>query len=236
MESGAALPATADPDVITKGAFAIRRNVSPGRVSQWISEGKITGAALVGEGRNAQIRESVAIAQLNQKLDVVQRFGNGLSTRLDLPAPPPAPMPIPGAVPAPAPTEPAAPDAPRIDPIEEQIKRERLEQLRRANRKNAEDEATRAGLLVNAETSGQQFGKIAVQLVTIFDGALSSFAASISARFQLPQRDVLHLLRGEFRKVRGDAAAAVRRVAADMPATVEQELGGDSSDETDAAA
>lgn len=234
MESAAAAAATPDPDVIPKSVFAIRRNVSKGRVSQWISEGKISGAALVGEGRAAQIRESVAIAQLNQKLDIVQRTGNGLMTRLDLPAPiaanPPPATPAP-TLPAPA----AAPDEPVRDPIEEQIKRERLEQLRRQNRKNAEEEATRAGLLVNAEISQQQFGKIAVQLVTIFDGALSSFAASISARFQVPQRDVLHLLRSDFRKVRGDASAAVRRVATAMPVTVEQELAADSPDESDAA-
>jgi len=228
MESGAALAASPDPDVISKGTFAKRRNVSPGRVSQWISEKKISGAAIVGEGRNAQIRESIAVAQLNRKLDIVQRTGNGLMTRLDALAPAPATQPV--STPLAPPTEPAA-DAVRLDPIEEKIKRERLEQLRRQNRKNAEEEATRAGLLVNAEASQAQFGKIAVQLVTIFDGALSSFAASIAARFQVPQRDVLHLLRNDFRKVRGDAAAAVRRVAEQMPATIEQELAAD--DEAD---
>jgi len=235
MESAAAVAATPDPDVIPKSVFALRRNVSKGRVSQWISEGKISGAALVGEGRTALIRESVAVAQLNQKLDIVQRTGNGLMTRLDLPAPAPtATEPI--APPPPIPPPAAGSTEPARDPIEEQIKRERLEQLRRQNRKNSEEEATRAGLLVNAEISQQQFGKIAVQLVTIFEGSLSSFAASISARFQVPQRDVLHLLRSDFRKVRGDASAAVRRVATAMPETVEQELAADSSDESDAAA
>jgi hypothetical protein len=234
MESAAAVAATPDPDVIPKSVFAQRRNVSKGRVSQWISEGKISGAALVGEGRAARIRESVAVAQLRQKLDSNQVAGNGLMTRLDAPAP--IAVNVPAAAPPATPTPAASSDESVRDPIEEQIKRERLEQLRRQNRKNAEEEASRAGLLVNAEISQQQFGKIAVQLVTIFDGALSSFAASISARFQVPQRDVLHLLRSDFRKVRGDATAAVRRLAAAMPATVEQELAADSPDESDAAA
>jgi hypothetical protein len=61
-----------DPDVISKAEFARRRSVTPGRVSRWIGEGKIFGAALVGEGRSAQIRESVAVAQLRNKLDPMQ--------------------------------------------------------------------------------------------------------------------------------------------------------------------
>lgn len=235
MESGAA----PDPDVISKGEFAKRRNVTPGRVSQWISEGKITGLALVGEGRSARIRESVAVAQLNQKLDVIQRFGNGLTTRLDPPKPPAAPAPPSSSAAAPDPAIPtlpldAAPDFPRADPIEEHIKRERLEQLRRANRKSAEEEAVRAGTLVNAETVSQQFGKLAVQIVTLVDGALAGMAASVSAHTKTPQRDILHLLRADFRKVRADAAAAVRRMAGDLPGTIEQDLAGpeEATDET----
>lgn len=234
MESGA----PDDPDVISKGEFARRRNVTAGRASQWISEGKISGAALVGEGRGASIRESVAVAQLNQKLDIVQRVGNGLMTRLDPPKPAAAPAPVPASDPA-APPLPldaatAAPDFPRADPIEEHIKRQRLEQLRRANRKSAEEEAVRAGTLVNAETVSQQFGKLAVQIVTLFDGALAGMAASVSAHTKTPQRDILHLLRADFRKVRADAAAAVRRMAGDLPGTIEQDLAGpeEPTDET----
>lgn len=239
MESGAARAEMSDPDVISKGAFAKRRNVSPGRVSQWISEGKIFGVALVGDGRHAQIRESVAVAQLNRKLDIIQRLGNGLSTRLD-PIATPQPATAPAAPLMPSASSENAPDGaadgPRADPIEDKIMRERLEQLRRLNRKTATEEAARAGLLVNAEISQAQFGKIAVQMVTLFDGALSTFAASISARFHVPHRDVLHLLRSDFRKVRADAANAVRRVADAMPATIEQELEDQSDDESDADA
>ena len=45
---------------ISKGEFARRRNVTPARVSQWLSEGKISGAAIVGEGRGALIDEEIA--------------------------------------------------------------------------------------------------------------------------------------------------------------------------------
>ena len=74
-------------EVVSKGQFAALRNVSPGRVSQWISEGKIKPDALVGEGRNAKINVAVATQQLRDALDVGQLTGNGVGTRLDLPLP-----------------------------------------------------------------------------------------------------------------------------------------------------
>ena len=49
-------------------------------------------------------------------------------------------------------------------------------------------------------------------------------ATAVSARFEIPQRDVLHLLRSEFRKVRAAAAKTFRDIAANQPATVESEL------------
>ena len=43
-----------DPDVFSKSEFARRRGVTLGHLSQWLSEGKIHGEAIVGVGRNAQ--------------------------------------------------------------------------------------------------------------------------------------------------------------------------------------
>lgn len=207
--------AAAAGDIVSKGEFARRRNVSPGRVSQWISERKIFGEALVGEGREARIRESVAISQLRLKLDIGQRLGNGLSTRLDAPSPPPAPSLLPPQPAAQAPK--LAIEPPPADPIEEQIKRERLEQLQRANRKGAEEEALRTGLLMLSDEAAAQMAKIASHLITVFDGALAEFAQAIGAKFEVPQRDVLHLLRQEMRKVRASAATRMQGLVAEMP-------------------
>ena len=113
-------------EVVSKGQFAALRNVSPGRVSQWISEGKIKPDALVGEGRNAKINVAVATRQLRVALDVGQLTGNGVRTRRDLSLPV-QPMPAPPAR-EPAPSSPG-------DPIADAIKQERLDQLRRANRR-----------------------------------------------------------------------------------------------------
>ncbi|MVA55958.1 hypothetical protein [Agrobacterium vitis] len=67
---------------VTKGQFAELIGVSPGRVSQYLTEGKISPAALDGVGRNAKINVERAKADLRLTLDVSQRLGNGIDTRL----------------------------------------------------------------------------------------------------------------------------------------------------------
>ncbi|TXL72547.1 YjbH domain-containing protein [Vineibacter terrae] len=201
-------------DVISKAEFARRRNVSPGRVSQWISKGKIGGDALVGEGRSAQIREAVACAQLNRTLDVNQRYGNGLSTRLDLQAPPQLDKPAPAVV-----GDPGAPPS-NLYNVNDQIARERLIQLQRANREAERQEAIDAGRLTDANAVRQQVGREIAKLVSHFEGALANFATALAAEFKVPQRDVLHLLRAEYRKFRTEAAEAAQAAVDDEPETV----------------
>jgi hypothetical protein len=70
------------PGSVKKGEFARLINVSPGRVSQYLAEGKIHGAAIEGTGRDARIVVDVAKAQLQETLDARQMLGNGASTRL----------------------------------------------------------------------------------------------------------------------------------------------------------
>jgi hypothetical protein len=154
-----------DPDVISKAEFARRRGVTPGRVSQWISEKKIIGAAIVGEGRGAQIRESVAVAQLRTRLDPMQMTANGLSTNL---APPPAAEVLPFA---PSPPAPSVTPPPVADGVEEKIKRARLEQIERQNREAQRDEALKAGQLTNVTLAKQVAGREAAHLVTMFEGS-----------------------------------------------------------------
>lgn len=203
-------------EVVSKGRFAALRKVSPGRVSQWISEGKIKPSALVGEGRNAKIDVAVATLQLRSSLDVSQSAGNGLATNLDLPLPVTAPE---AAAPAAA-----APPAPVVDLIAEAIKQQRLDQLRRANRQKAEEEAARSGKYIETADAVRQLGSVASQLMSVVEGSLTELATAISAKFEIPQRDVLHLLRAEFRKVRANGAKMFRDKALELPATIETEL------------
>lgn len=199
-------------DVVSKGKFAELKNVSPGRVSQWIAEGKIGVDALVGDGRKARIRVSVANEHLRRKLDPIQSVANGLDTRLAAVAEPPQ-----GETVAP----PAGARAADIDPIEEQIKRERLEGIRRDNRKKAEDEGARAGRYVLADDVRQQMGRIVSEMESAFEGELGAFASAIAAEYQLSQRDVLHLLRAQRRVSRERTSAAYQQAAEKLPEMIE---------------
>lgn len=201
--------------IVSKGRFAELRNVSPGRVSQWISEGKIKRDALVGEGRNAKINVAVAVLQLRGSLDITQRAGNGVDTNLDLPVPAPSTSDVSTAT---------APPAPVSDPIEDGIKRERLDQLKRANRKQAEEEAARSGRYTDAGEASRRMGQLGAQLMSVVEGSLMEISTAIGAKFQIPQRDVLHLLRSEFRKVRANGAKLYRDQAAQLPVLVDADL------------
>jgi hypothetical protein len=82
--------------LVKKSEFAKAINVSVPRMSQYLSEGKIDGAAVVGEGQRALIDFDIALAQLKERLSVNERFGlNGLDTNLE----PAEPVPDPAAPP-----------------------------------------------------------------------------------------------------------------------------------------
>jgi hypothetical protein len=70
--------------IVTKSQFADMSNVGRPRVSQWISEGKISGSAIVGSGRRARIDVEKARRQLRERLDIDKMCGlQGLDTKLD---------------------------------------------------------------------------------------------------------------------------------------------------------
>lgn len=200
---------TESQQILTKGQFAALTNVSPGRVSQWIAEGKLSGEALVGEGRSARIQVATAVSQLKLKLDLGQRFGNGLATRLD--APPPS---------GPAATAPAPAATPPVDPIEERIKREKLREIEFRNRDAAEKELARRGTYMRTRDAAEQMAGIVASMLNVFEGAMPDLATAVAARFHLPQRDVLHLLRGETRAIRERASLAARKRMESLPPDV----------------
>lgn len=222
--------AAVEPEVVSKSQFARLSNVTPGRVSQWLTEKKIHSDAIVGEGRDAKINVERARAQLNLSLDISQRMGNGLSTRLQGPALASPPIAEPQPVTDPFPSAQVLPFArptandPSRDPIEEQIKRERLETARRTNRKMAEEEAARSGRYVLAEHAAREVGKSVTLVFSSVDGWIAEAASKISAKFGLPQRDVLHLMRSEFSTFRAKFSVTLRQQAESLPQFVEDEL------------
>jgi hypothetical protein len=110
------------------------------------------------------------------------------------------------------------------DPIADAIKQERLDQLRRANRREAEEEAARSGKYTDAAEDVRQMGVIATKMMAVMEGSLAQLATTVSAKFEIPQRDVLHLLRSGFGKVRAIAAKTFRDMATELPPVVNSEL------------
>ena len=202
--------APSEAATVSKGEYARLCGVTPGRVSQWISEGKITREALDGDGVRAKIIVAVADAQLKRNLDISQRLGNGLGTVLDRPAV--------AALPAsPLATTPTLPPTPGSG-IEDRIKAAKLQEIEFRNRDAAAKELAARGYYVRADETRAMLGQVAAGMQNVFEGALADFATAVAAKFEVPQRDVLHLLRAEFRAVREKASKAARKAAEDMPA------------------
>lgn len=195
-------------DVVTKGEFAQMSGVSAGRVSQWISEGKISDDALVGQGRMAKIRVSAAREQLKLTRDVGQSLGNGIRTRL-------------GDTPS------------QIDTISDQIAAAKLEQARITTRRMREEDRANAGRYVLAQDVRRATSQAVGAVLDILEGSLGEVANEIAARFEVPQRDVVHLLNQQFRKARARAQAQLASRASALPETVEDVL--EDEEETEAA-
>jgi DNA-binding transcriptional regulator YdaS (Cro superfamily) len=190
-------------DVVTKTAFADLCGVSGARVSQWLADGKLDGAAIVGHGHRARIRVAVARAQLKQSLNITQRLATGRA-KLD------------GA----APVKPRG-SADEAQPIEEDIKAERLAQLRHFNAKASEEARLRSGAYVKAADVQQQFGAVAARMLSAFEASFMPIAnAIVAAHAQTPQ-DILRTMRSTWRETRARAAKAQGEEALVMPPLVE---------------
>lgn len=234
---------------MSQADFARTMGVSRAAVSQWKSKDILRDDAFTKPGKSGKIIYPVAVEQVRRNRDIGQSLGNGIATRTtvdDAPqvrpaaAPDPAPAPVqqpslPMA--AAAPVEQTAPEAPaasstsaalRTDTVEDQLKRAKLEEQLRRNRLQASEEALRQGKLMDADDAREQMTRIAGMMLQIFEGALPDFAAAVAAQLDVPQRDVLHLLRAELKKVRKTAAMKERaradEVEKDVATSVELDV------------
>ena len=210
---------------VSKGEFATLMGVSPGRVSQWIAEGKIGPDAMFGTGHRARIYPDIAKAQIAGRTDPGQRFGNGLNTVLAaerIQPTPPADQP-----PAQLPLLPSAPT------VADQIALANLEKIQQQVRKGAEEERARAGVYMPTAEARRAIGRAATDTMTAIEGGLPEVANALAAKFSLPNRDVLHELRAAFRVIRDRAAEAHAARAAATPALIED---SETEEEADADA
>jgi hypothetical protein len=204
----------------SKGEFAKLINVSPGRVSQYISAGKIHGPALDGEGRTARIVIDVARQQLRRSLDVGQMVGNGIATRLGTGAE--AAVPLPRAA-VDEDDDAFLPDG-ADDDVAEQIKVEKLKEIRARNRRAEEEDLERRGIYTRTSDVKSGMQRAVARVLNIVEGGMASMASELAGRFGVSQRDVLHVLKLEMRKVRESAAAEAGLTATAMPSFVEEDV------------
>jgi phage terminase Nu1 subunit (DNA packaging protein) len=179
---------------LSKGEFAALMKVSPGRVSQWIAEGKIKGAALIGAGPRAKINVPVAQQQLGRSLDPVQLAAQSR----------PAPTQIPLG----------AEEAPPADVVDtDQVR------MMRAKADKAEIEAEQArreldaerGRYTLAETALREWTKQAKALIDAEHEWHRDLALVIASELGIEAKAVEGVLRREFRafcQKRSDLALA----------------------------
>lgn len=203
--------------LVSKSEFAAMINVSPGRVSQFIAAGQISQSAIVGTGQRAKIDAERAKADLRLTLDVSQRLGNGIETRIDAVPITIAAGEAAGQSGASAPQTTSGSPPIALTGIDHEIKQQKLEQIRRANRNAAIVDAQSRGQLIETEAARAEMTRVASALMDIFDGGLTDMASAVAAAFQLPQRDVKHLMRKEFRKLREVAAKQMKTRAVILP-------------------
>lgn len=202
-------------ETLSKADFARRIGVSDTRVSQMVREGLIGPDALVGQGPRARIIVERAAAQISARRNVGQAVGNGLMTDLgdatgfagDMLPPRSAVSGLAQVV--------AENDTAKL------IQLERLEQEKRKNRRETIEEAERLGRLVPADEMAREVAKAGQRLVNTFTGMAPDIANAISAKFGLPQRDVLHLVKQVMTEKRAGAAESERSLAESMPETIE---------------
>lgn len=200
------MPIAAVDGTVSKGEFAALIGVSPGRVSQYIAERKISGDALEGSGRRARIRVDAARAQLLKTLEPSQRLGangalmrSGPSTELPLVAPPVAS----------APQKPASAD----DMLRDELAAERLKQQRLKTAQAEREEALATGRYMLAEEARREMARAVGDAFKVMEQGLRTMANAVAAELGVPERDVQQVLAKSFRAVRVDAAAGFRAEA-----------------------
>ena len=191
--------------VESKGAFARRRGVSAGRVSQWIGEGKIPAAALVGTGATAQIDVAVAEAHLDRVLHPGQLLARA-AQQLQAPAP---------VADADGQSGPAQRDlALRLQELKiEEAEDARSERLRRRLRE--------AGELVPADEVRRAWARQMAELVRAIDAWLPGLGQAVSVEAGCDAKPLTIRLRQEWRQFRLRLVAEAETAALAEPELID---------------
>lgn len=188
--------------IVSKGEFAARMKRAPSAISNWIADGRITPAAIMGTGVRAQIWVEQAERDLARNLDP----GQQLSQERPIGAAPAATAPVTAA--------PAAPGAGDLLPPETS-EDEDLRRRRKADADRAEREAERAKLRTEREygrwldvaEAQKAWGKELSNILTEIEAFVTStMPRDLADHFNLDPREVATLIITLWRERRARAA------------------------------
>lgn len=206
---------------LTTTELAARLGLSKGRISQYVSEGKLAGCYR-GDGRSRRFDLAAATAALGRGLDLGQMTGNGLNTRRALreieaaqnvgapadPAPAPRqveavrPEPRPAAVPLPL--TPAEPD--RLEMATILAKEEQARKLRRDNERDE-------GNWVLASEVRQNVARAMAQELAEFESVIRDTARAIADVYGLDFREVRKVMMDRWREHRQNRMSQAQTAA-----------------------
>lgn len=197
-------------ETMSKGDFAVHINVSAGRISQYIAEGKISAAALDGQGRSARIRTAIALSELRKTLDPSQRFGaNGAANIVATQSPP-------------AVSAPSSPTA-VADPVVDELAAERLKQQRMKTAREQREEDLSVGRYMLTADARRETARAVTEAFKVMDQGIQEMAKTMAAEFDVSQRDALLAMHRVMRETRAKQAAAFREIAASLPEAIEDD-------------
>lgn len=186
--------------IVTKSEFARHRGVSAAAVSQWISSGRLSGPALIGEGRAAKVDVAEADRQLATTLDLGQQMARQ-SLRPAAPAPTARPLPV-----SPEDDHAARYQKARADSAE--IDAERARRREQAER----------GLYTETGAARAAWGKELGGLLTALDQWISDLAPALAAEHSRDAKVLAVLLRRKWREFRQQQAEKARATRDATPA------------------
>ena len=191
----------AERQLVRKGEFAVLRGVTPGRVSQWIAAGQISGDALVGEGRDARIDVEIASQQLGVTLDPVQLNAQARQ--------------IPVVTAAPAVSAPVLP--PQMNDAQQRSLVARAEKDEIAARKAKREEEAARGLYVLTEDATSAFNRTLISVLESLDESIPGFAEALAAEMKIDPKPAVAVLRQQIRAWRARQSFSLQEIAAVEP-------------------
>ena len=180
-------------------------NVSQARVSQYVSQGKLSGC-FTGDGRSRRFDLEKVCTALGRKLDLGQMLGNGAKTRAALSR---------LAQPDDAPEQKAAPPPPHLSPQQRdgtELPANDTARYEMARTQKAEEEARRLrrmnqeaeGRYVLAEEVDRQVQKVVAQEVAEMDAVIRNGARAVADKMGVDVRVVRQILTETWRAHRND--------------------------------